>query len=207
MNLTRRTLLGTMAALPFAHAANAQALPDAVLELMNHPAAGYFEAPPAGSGVPMNIPINTATGTYNWMQMFAGKAVLLDLWASWCAPCLIETPGLNVLASQLNSPKFSVIVLKTADPKTDLHDLGKFYREQQITNLTPMQDGSNDGWGFFRSMKVNTRNNARTAGLPMAALIDTDGREIARTYGTIAGGKWNNPQIADFIAKFSKAWS
>ncbi|MBL4616149.1 MAG: redoxin family protein [Robiginitomaculum sp.] len=207
MKFNRRIVIGAMAALPLAYKANAQSLPEEILELMNHPAAGYFEAPPADSGVPMNIPITTATGTYSWMQMFMGKAVLLDLWASWCTPCLVETPGLDALASKLNSPKFSVIVLKTADPKTSLGDLAKFYHQQQINTLTPMQGGSNDGWGFFRSMKVNTRNNTKTAGLPMAALIDTNGREIARTYGSISGGKWNNPQIADFIAKFSKAWS
>lgn len=207
MKLNRRTLIGAMTALPFAYKANAQTLPEAVLELMNHPAAKYFEAPPPMSGVPMNVPITTATGSYNWAQMFAGKAVLLDLWASWCAPCLVETPGLDVLANRHNSQHFSVIVLKTADPKTNLGDMARIYQQQRIGTIIPMQDGSNDGWGFFRAMKVNTRSQAQTAGLPMAALIDPDGREIARTYGTMAGGKWNNPQIADFIAKFSKAWS
>ncbi|VAV96942.1 hypothetical protein MNBD_ALPHA06-1026 [hydrothermal vent metagenome] len=206
MELDRRLFLGAMAALPFGKTAQAQQLPPSVLALMNHPAAGYFEAPPPGSGVPLNIPITTAHGTGTWMQMFAGKAVLLDLWASWCGPCLVETPGLDALASQYNSRHFSAIALKTADPKTSLHDLSQIFASRQVTALSPMADGSADGWGFFRALKVNTRSSGNTAGLPMAALVGPDGREIARTYGTMTGGKWTNPQIKDFIGQFAEAW-
>ncbi|PHR62730.1 MAG: hypothetical protein COA47_02270 [Robiginitomaculum sp.] len=206
MTLNRRNLLTIMAALPFAAGARAQQLPPAMLELMNHPAAGFFEAPPPGSGIPLNLPIRTHRGTGNWMQLFGGRAVLLDLWASWCGPCLVETPGLNALAANHNSEVFSVVALQTADPKTSFRELIKLFADNQLDNLVPMADASPDNWGYFRALKVNHRNSGQSAGLPMAALIGPDGREIARTYGTIEGGKWTHPLMMDFISRFAKAW-
>lgn len=206
MILDRRNLIGGLSALPFAGAAKAQSLPIGIAGLMNHPAASYFEAPPFGSGVPINLPIHGTHGSQNWMQLFGGRAVLLDLWASWCAPCLVETPGLNALAQRHNSSRFSVIALKTADPDTSLADLARIFADNQITTLKPLADGSGDGWGYFRAMKVNSRASGQSAGLPMAAIIGPDGREIARTYGTLQGGKWTHPLIADFIAQFAKIW-
>jgi len=206
MKLNRRTLIGAIAALPFAGKALGQGLPPGISALMNHPAAGYFEAPPIGSGIPLNVPIQTNRGNGTWSQLFGGQAVLLDLWASWCGPCLVETPGLNALAQQNNSSTFSAIALKTADPQTSWNQMSQVLTDRQLTTLPPLADASADGWGFFRALKVNSRTSGQSGGLPMAALVGPDGREIARTYGTIEGGKWNNPQMADFIARFAVAW-
>jgi len=207
MILNRRIFLSSLASLPFAANAHAQGLPPAILALMNHPAAGFFETPPANSGIPLNLPIKTKHGSANWQSLFSGRAVLLDLWASWCAPCLVETPGLNTLSARYGSQDFSVVVLKTADPKTSFEQMQQIFSDGKYHALSAFADNSSDGWGFFRALKVNNRSSGASAGLPMAALIGPDGREIARTYGTIKGRKWDHPQIADFIGKFARAWS
>jgi len=207
MKLDRRQVITSLVLAPFAGAGIAQELPTSVLALMEHPAAIHFETPPMGSGIPTNVPIQTLTGNHYWMQMFGGRAVLLELWASWCGPCLVETPGLNALAKRYNSNKFAAIALKTADPKTSLSDLQRIYADMNVKNLDILADGSPDGWEYFRSLQVNQRSSGGTAGLPMAALIGPDGREIARTYGTIAGGKWTDPQLMDFIGKFAQSWN
>ncbi len=207
MRMNRRSVLASLSAFPLAGGVVAQGLPPAIFALMNHPAASFFEAPPPNSGIPLNLPIDSLQGSATWQQLFEGRAVLLDLWASWCAPCLVETPGLNALSEQYGSDTFAVAVLKTADPNTSLMQMQQIFDQGNYNALTAFADGSADGWGFFRALKVNMRNSQKQAGLPMAALIGPDGREIARTYGTIKGRKWEHPKIADFIAQFSKAWS
>ncbi|MDA0240375.1 MAG: TlpA disulfide reductase family protein, partial [Proteobacteria bacterium] len=58
----------------------------------------------------------TGTGETVSLSDFQGKVVLLNYWASWCAPCLRELPSLDRLAARYNSDKFRVIALNV-DPE------------------------------------------------------------------------------------------
>lgn len=111
----------------------------------------------------------------------AGKTVLLNLWATWCAPCRAEMPSLDALQKEMGSDKFEVVAVNvdTGDdtkPKKFLADIG-------VTSLGLYRDAS---MGVFNDLK--TRGLA--LGLPATMLVDGEGCLIAHMNGPAewAGG-------------------
>jgi thiol-disulfide isomerase/thioredoxin len=97
---------------------------------------------------------------------FHGKVVLLNLWATWCAPCVEEMPALDRLEAQLGGDDFAVV---TISMDRSIEQAREFYAETEIENLPLLHDGQ------FSS---HTRVRARS--LPMSVLYDRQGREIGR---------------------------
>ena len=68
----------------------------------------------SGATVGQKMPplaFNDDSGLATSLDQFAGKVVLLNLWASWCKPCQKELPELNKLAEKLDGNKAAVIVV------------------------------------------------------------------------------------------------
>jgi thiol-disulfide isomerase/thioredoxin len=104
----------------------------------------------------------------------AGKTVLLNLWATWCAPCRAEMPALDALQKEMGSDKFEVVAVNvdTGDdtkPKKFLADTG-------VASLALYRDAS---MGVFNDLK--TRGLA--LGLPATMLVDGEGCLIAHMNG------------------------
>lgn len=104
----------------------------------------------------------------------SGKTVLLNLWATWCAPCREEMPALNTLQKEAGGDDFEVIAvnLDTGDdtkPK-------KFLGETGIDTLAYYRDNT---LGVFNELK--TRGLA--LGLPVTLLIDGEGCLLAHMNG------------------------
>ena len=104
------------------------------------------------------------------LDRFKGKVVLLNLWATWCAPCKKEMPALNTLQGQKGGDDFEVVAVSldfgAADkPKKFLADIGAdklaFYADPTGKLLPAFQ-------------KIG-----RATGLPTTLLIDRDGCEMA----------------------------
>ena len=104
----------------------------------------------------------------------AGKTVLLNLWATWCAPCRAEMPALDALEKEMGSDKFEVVAVNvdTGDdtkPKKFLADTG-------VASLGYYRDAS---MGVFNDLK--TRGLA--LGLPATMLVDGESCLIAHMNG------------------------
>lgn len=100
---------------------------------------------------------------------FAGKTVLVNLWATWCAPCREEMPALNALEEELGGDAFTVAAVSI-----DTQGLDKpkeFLKELNITRLGFYAD---ETARIFQDLKVA----GRAVGLPTTLLIDKQGCEI-----------------------------
>ena len=113
---------------------------------------------------------------------YRGQVVLLNVWATWCAPCLKEMPSLSRLQEMRGSEDFQVVTVsldRTAEePAIWLADKG-------ITNITPWHD---------KNFGLNV--DVRAPGLPVTIIYDRSGREIARLNGD---AEWDSAEAISLV--------
>jgi thiol-disulfide isomerase/thioredoxin len=128
-------------------------------------------------------------GTPATLADWAGKTVLLNLWATWCAPCRAEMPALDRLQAALGSKDFQVLTINvdTANagnkPKTFLNEIG-------VKSLAFQSDPT---LGVFKALEKVSRSR----GLPTTMLIDGKGCEIGTMYGPAS---WDSADGQKLIA-------
>ncbi len=101
---------------------------------------------------------------------YRGKYVLLNFWATWCAPCRKEMPMLSDLQSEFGGDRFEVLTIATG--RNSPQGIKKFFDEIGIDNLPRHQDPKQ---ALARQMAV--------MGLPITVILDPEGAEIARLIG------------------------
>ncbi|HSG57356.1 MAG TPA: TlpA disulfide reductase family protein, partial [Paracoccaceae bacterium] len=79
-----------------------------------------------------------ADGTAMQLADFAGKHVLLNFWASWCAPCREEMPMLADLETKFGGEDFAVVTIATG--RDDAAKVDRFFDGMGITNLPRHRD-------------------------------------------------------------------
>ena len=124
-----------------------------------------------------DLAFNGPDGKTRTIADFAGRTLLVNLWATWCVPCREEMPALNALQKTLGSDRFEVVAINidTGDdekPKafldeTGVHDLA-FYRDASM--------------GVFNTLK----KEGLAFGLPVTLLMDEKGCLISAMNGPAA---------------------
>ncbi|MEC9249635.1 MAG: TlpA disulfide reductase family protein [Pseudomonadota bacterium] len=97
---------------------------------------------------------------------YRGKVILVNFWATWCAPCVEEMPALSNLQTELGGDAFEVV---TISMDRRMEDAATFLTNMQLENLPLIHDST------FGSMA-----QTGAIGLPMSILYASDGREIGR---------------------------
>jgi thiol-disulfide isomerase/thioredoxin len=120
------------------------------------------------------------------LKSFVGKVVLLNLWATWCAPCREEMPALERLQQQLGSDTFQVVAL--AVDKAGLDGARKFLKDNNIAGLE-----------LFADPTARIGTELKVIGMPTTILIDAEGRELGRLIGPAA---WDSPEAKRLIEAF-----
>ena len=112
-----------------------------------------------------------------------GHVVLLNFWATWCAPCLTEMPSLEALQQQL--PQVRVVAIDTEDDAANYHT---FLARRPLPFFTVFDAGSRSNalYGTFR--------------FPESYLIDKEG-VIRRKF--IGPQDWTSPEILDSLRKLA----
>ena len=129
-----------------------------------------------------------ADGRERTIADFRGKVLLLNIWATWCAPCRFEMPSLDRLQAKLGGTEFQVIALSI--DAGGLPDVMRFYARLGLRHLAIFVDPSG------RPMP-----GLRISGLPTTLLIDRDGREIGRT---AAPADWDQPEALTLLRRHLK---
>jgi thiol-disulfide isomerase/thioredoxin len=89
---------------------------------------------PTNPGRPAPIePFYDADGREVTLQGFGGKVVLLNLWATWCAPCLKELPSLDRLQAQLGGDRFQVVAVSI--DRLGVEAVRPYFEKLKITHL------------------------------------------------------------------------
>ena len=101
---------------------------------------------------------------------FKGKAVLVNLWATWCAPCVAELPSLDRLQKTLPSDKFSIVAISL--DTTSMKTVADFLKKQHVKNLALY-------WDKDRQVPLQWKYE----GLPTSFLLDRSGAIIKRYDG------------------------
>ena len=103
---------------------------------------------------------------------YKGKLIILNFWATWCAPCREEMPHLDKLQSLKSFDNLKVFPINVGKEKKEKAE--KFFQEYKIENLDLYIDDS-----------VNLANKFKLRGLPTTVIINKEGEEFARIVGGI----------------------
>ncbi len=116
-----------------------------------------------------------------------GRYLLVNLWATWCAPCRYEMPALDNLQAELGSDVFEVVAINIDTGDGD--EPRQFLDEIGVDSLAYYADRST---GVFRELKAA----GRAFGMPTTLLIDPDGCEL----GHLAGpAEWDSEDALALI--------
>lgn len=114
---------------------------------------------------------------------FRGKVVLVNLWATWCAPCRREMPSIDRLAAELEGPDFDVVAISV--------DLGgadkarEFFAEIGVASLD-----------FYIDPTARVGAAFKAFGLPLTVILDSEGRELGRLVGP---AEWDTPEALELV--------
>ncbi|HEY9081239.1 TlpA disulfide reductase family protein [Magnetovibrio sp.] len=110
-----------------------------------------------------SVVMKDEAGAETTLEAYRGKVVLLNLWATWCPPCIREMPDLNALQKDFAGRDFAVVPV--ASGKQGREDAAEFLRARNLDALKTYYDPRSL---FLRAFDLET--------LPTTFLIDRDGR-------------------------------
>jgi thiol-disulfide isomerase/thioredoxin len=123
-----------------------------------------------------DIPFEHADGSEGTLADYKGKYVVLNFWATWCAPCRKEMPMLSELQTELGGEAFEVVTLATG--RNAPQAMQRFFDEIGVDNLPLHRDPKS---AIAREMGV--------LGLPITMILSPEGEELARLLGD---AEWNS---------------
>ncbi|MCX7346804.1 MAG: TlpA disulfide reductase family protein [Alphaproteobacteria bacterium] len=112
-----------------------------------------------------------------------GRVALVNLWATWCAPCRKEMPDLAKLQKQLGSDDFEVVAISVD-------------RKGAEASAAFLKETGADGLRLYVEPTTAILNDIQALGLPATVLVDRQGREIGRLLGP---ADWASPEAIALV--------
>ena len=138
------------------------------------PLAARLDRRHAGTAAP-TVRFETRDGNTATVADFRGHPVLVNLWASWCLPCIVELPALDEMATGYKG----LVVLAISEDLGGWRAVDKAWPTGAFETLVPRLD-----------KQGNFAQAIGTAGLPVSVLYDAKGREVWRVNGSV---EWTTP--------------
>jgi len=145
------------------------------------PVTGVLDRSHAGTPAP-SFTFEDPQGRPTSMAAFRGRPVLVNLWATWCAPCVIEMPSLDALAVR-EGEALQVLALSQDIGGREL--VSRFFARRAFRELEANLDPE---MRFMSELKLST--------LPTTILYDADGKEVWRMVGR---AEWESERVARLL--------
>ncbi|MGD2133800.1 MAG: TlpA disulfide reductase family protein [Maricaulaceae bacterium] len=130
---------------------------------------------------PQTVFVDEAGGEHRLADR-QGKVTLVNIWATWCGPCVHELPSLDRLEGVRGSDRFEVIAISV---DRDIAEARTWYDQNGIAHLPLYQENT---------LGLATQLGSR--GVPITVLYSADGRELARLAN---GAEWDSPDALELI--------
>jgi thiol-disulfide isomerase/thioredoxin len=156
------------------------------LRSLAHGEVAALHIPEASQHLP-ELAFESPKGEAVTLGQLGGKTRLVNIWATWCAPCRKEMPSLDRLQQQLGGGDFDVVVINTdlRDPSRQV----RFLDEIGVKSLTRYADPS------ARTFQI-LKQAGRATTLPATVLVDQEGCELAFLSGSL---EWDHPETIAFL--------
>ena len=120
------------------------------------------------------------------LTVYQGKLLIVNFWATWCAPCKKEMPSLDNLYQNSKFKNLEIIAVNMEAPNNK--KTKKFFNDLKIKKLQIFYD---DNLNFVKEFKLR--------GLPTTILINKQGKEFAKILGEI---NFNNRKFVKWLLKY-----
>jgi len=117
------------------------------------------------------------------LSQFRGQVVVLNFWATWCPPCIEETPSLVRMTARMKDKGVVVLAVSIDEDDAAYHRFLKDYNVDMIT----VRDGARKASSLYG-----------TFGWPESYIIDRNGVIRRKFIGPV---DWNSPEIIDYLSK------
>lgn len=144
--------------------------------------SGRLDRSHAGTPAP-DVAFLDPQGNPASLEDFRGRPVLVNLWATWCAPCVVEMPSLDALAVR----EEDLEVLALSQDVAGRQAVDEFFAEREFEELEAYLD---DQMAFMAALGLDT--------LPTTILYDAEGREVWRMTGM---ADWKGERAARLLAE------
>lgn len=131
------------------------------------------------------VPFSDADDRERTLAGFPGQALVVNFWATFCAPCVKEMPSLDRLADMVGDDR--IVVLALSGDREGAPVVAKFYEKNDIRHLGIAIDRLSK---LARAMNIN--------GLPTTVLVNAMGQETARVVGEV---QWDDPDAVAYLRK------
>lgn len=123
---------------------------------------------------------------------YKGQYLIVNVWATWCQPCIAELPSLKKLSDVISVDGTWRVIAVSVDSKANLDKVAAF------TEKTKTQDIAN-----YYDYKNEVQTKLPLNGLPTTYIVSSSGRVVFEIQG---GGFWHNQEVIDFLNDFKKVY-
>ena len=132
------------------------------------------------------IVFKDSSGEYVSLDDFKGKLLILNFWATWCAPCRKEMPSLDSLQSNSNFDNLKIFPINISQENFSKSD--SFFKELGIQNLE-----------IYFDAPITLAKKLSLRGVPTTILFNKKGEEFGRIMGSI---DFNNSEFINWLKQY-----